>query len=196
MVNSAVKKEPFTGLVLAGGRSTRMGRDKALLRLPDGRTLLERAVAILREAGAGEVIVSTGSGRSYGMPGTCEVVDDLPDKGPLAGLVAGFAIAADERIVVLAVDLPHITREFVIDLLGLATAQRGIVPMRTDLAEPLAAVYPRSAYESARVALRGGRLSLQEWVRGLHQAGLVNLQRLDEAQLPLFANWNTPEECR
>jgi molybdopterin-guanine dinucleotide biosynthesis protein A len=173
-----------------------MGRDKASLALPDGRTLLERAVSILREAGAAEVIVSTGDARSYGLPDTREVCDEQADQGPLAGLVAGFAAAAHEHVAVLAVDLPHMTAEFMKGLLSEATTRCGVVPTRGELAEPLAAVYPLSACILARAALNNGRLSLQPWVRELHRAEVVRLRPLGEQELAVFANWNSPEECR
>jgi len=173
-----------------------MGSDKALLMLPDGRTLLERAVAVLREAGAGEIIVSTGNGSSYGLADTREVRDEQADKGPLAGLGAGFAAAAHERVAVLAVDLPHMTAAFMEGLLAQTTEQSGVVPTRGDLAEPLAAVYPRSAGTSAQTALNDGRLSLQAWVRELHQKGRVGLRPVTEQERTFFANWNSPEDCR
>lgn len=89
----------FTGVVLAGGRSSRMGRDKATLPW-GGATLLERMVDQLRQAGAGRVIVS---GRPEFAGG---VADDAPGRGPVAGLASCLRHCGDGLLVVVPVDLP------------------------------------------------------------------------------------------
>lgn len=89
----------FTGIVLAGGRSSRMGRDKA--ELPWGRgTLLDRMVESLRDAGAREVVVS---GRPGGQGG---VADAWPARGPVGGIASVLPRVADGDFVVVPVDLP------------------------------------------------------------------------------------------
>ena len=125
------------GLILAGGRSTRMGRDKATLRV-GGERLLERQVRVLREAGVSEVALSLGPAagvRSAGedaMPaggptdpaagaaipsGLPIVRDAAPDAGPLAGIVAGLEWAAPRPLLVLAVDMPRVEPGFLRRLL-------------------------------------------------------------------------------
>lgn len=92
----------FMGVVLAGGKSTRMGRDKALLELA-GRTLLDRAVDLLRQAGAAPIVVS-GHRPSY---------DSVPDlwkgRGPLGGLASVLKarpLSPGRGLIVLPVDAP------------------------------------------------------------------------------------------
>lgn len=90
----------FTGVVLAGGRSSRMGRDKAAL--PWGHaTLLDRMVELLKTAGATRVLVSGER------PGHAGIPDLLPGRGPVGGLHAVLA-QADGRVVVVPVDLPRL----------------------------------------------------------------------------------------
>ena len=91
---------PCIGVVLAGGRSSRMGRDKALLGWR-GRPLLEHQLDVLREAGADEVRVS-GSREDY-----AGIADAVPQAGPLGGL-AGIAqaLAGDVELLVIPVDMP------------------------------------------------------------------------------------------
>jgi molybdopterin-guanine dinucleotide biosynthesis protein A len=117
-------------------------------------------MGVLREAGAGEIIVATGAGRSYGFPETIEVTDTRPDGGPPAGIVAGFNAAAHDRILVLVVDLPQITAGFLRGLVDQSTKSRGVVPVRDGLAEPLAAVYPRTA-RGALISYPLGRRKLK-----------------------------------
>lgn len=87
------------GVVLAGGRSQRMGVDKARL-LWRGRTLLEHATAMLRDAGCSRVLVSG----DY--PGYACVPDQFPDRGPLGGLASVVAHAGEARWLVVAIDQP------------------------------------------------------------------------------------------
>lgn len=87
----------FTGVVLAGGRSSRMGRDKALLEI-DGRTLLDRAIALLDDAGATTVIVS--GDRPGGIP------DATAGLGPVGGIASVLPHVDDGAMVVLPVDMP------------------------------------------------------------------------------------------
>jgi molybdopterin-guanine dinucleotide biosynthesis protein A len=189
-------KIAFTGVVMAGGRSTRMGRDKALLKLADGRTLLEQAVETLRVLSATEVIVSIANAKSYGLPGTREIADVRPDCGPLGGLHACLVAAEHPLCAVLAVDVPAMTPEYLRGLLGRTKSGRGVVPMVDDSAEPLVAVYPKEALSEVERALDAGEFSLQKLVRRLEQAGLVECVPVAEGDRTLFANWNSPEDCR
>lgn len=185
----------FSGVVLAGGRSVRMGKDKALLTLPDGRTLLECAVDTLRQAGAGEVIVSVGSEKTYGVPGTREVQDSRADCGPMSGLHAALTAAKYPLCVVLAVDLPKMTAAYLSGLWRQSELGCGVVPVHDGQAEPLAAVYPREAGEEAQRALAEQNYSLQRWVRLLEALRRVKTVSIRQEERSLFANWNTPGDC-
>lgn len=89
----------FTGVVLAGGRSLRMGRDKALL-MRGGMTLLDRAIGLLRDAGAREVLVSGDRPMHAGIP-------DLGQRaGPVGGIAAVLPHCGDGTILVVPVDMP------------------------------------------------------------------------------------------
>ncbi len=89
----------FTGIVLAGGRSTRMGRDKATLPWADG-TLLDHMIATLRRAGATHVLVSGDRPAHDGIP------DAWPGQGPVAGIASALARCTDGVALVVPADLP------------------------------------------------------------------------------------------
>jgi molybdopterin-guanine dinucleotide biosynthesis protein A len=173
-----------------------MGQDKAALTMPNGHTLLGQAVHTLRAAGANEILVSVRQGQTYGLPGTREVTDPTENCGPLGGLVAALGATEAERIIVLAVDLPAMTDDYLRTLIAESTPTCGIVPMRGDFFEPLAAVYPHFAVHSARTALAAGRLSLQTWIRELAAAGLIKPTAIEPTKTGLFANWNTSGDCQ
>lgn len=91
----------FTGVVLAGGRSSRMGRDKALLDW-QGRPLIEHMMALLREAGAREVVVSGDRPDYRGIP------DASPGGGPLIGLLSVADALPEGELLVVPVDMPRL----------------------------------------------------------------------------------------
>jgi molybdopterin-guanine dinucleotide biosynthesis protein A len=184
----------LTGLILAGGRSSRMGQDKAGLILPDGRTLLERQAAVLRSAGVDTVIASVQRG-TRGLPvGLAAVYDAVPGAGPLAGLAAGLRAVPAGRVMVLAVDMPGISVAQLVELLDLSTEECGAVPTLGGKIEPLVGIYPSALAASCQAALNGERRAVHEWVR----EEAINL-RLRLWEVPVtwtdaLRSWNTPED--
>jgi len=95
----------FSGAVLAGGASTRMGTDKALVDLGD-RRLVEVATSALTDAGASEVFVVGGQQEQLAALGLRVVEDDYPGQGPLGGVITALRAASEDIVVVLACDHP------------------------------------------------------------------------------------------
>jgi molybdopterin-guanine dinucleotide biosynthesis protein A len=157
----------LSGLILAGGRSSRMGRDKATLKLPDGRTLLQRQADILRATGVTNLFVSVRPGSEIHLPGATLVPDVTLDAGPLAGIAAGLRAAPAGLVLVLAVDMAEMQSAHLRQLLELATASRGVVPMLAGHYEPLAAIYPSTLASSAEAAVAAGQLAVHQWVRSV-----------------------------
>lgn len=138
----------WTGVVLAGGRSSRMGRDKALIEV-DGRSLLDRALDKL-DPHVAELLV-IGEPEKYGHVGPFVMADEWPGKGPLGGLVTAMRYASNDKLLVVACDMPGLNeRLFTLLKAQLGTATDAVVPRHDGLSEPLAAAYHRNA----RAALR------------------------------------------
>lgn len=186
-----------TAFVLTGGKSTRMGQDKAALRLPNGMTLLEHAIATC-SAVAGQVGILGPRARyaSYAWAG--EIVEDvIPDRGPLGGIHAALAATTTEWNLVLAVDVPGITAEFLRWLLREArnTGKFVTVCAVDGQQQPLCGVYRRAFGEFAAKALRENR----NRVNGAFPPGqtrVISEQEIVAAGFApeMFANVNTPEE--
>ena len=185
----------FSTLILAGGRSRRMGRPKAFLPV-EGETLLERAVRIARELNPVEVLISGRAGHDYSaLPGCRVVLDREPDLGPLGGIERGLASSRTPLLLVLAVDLPHITAAFLRRLLGHCDASIGVVPRLDGRLEPLAAVYPTTSHRLADRLLAQRQLAAQTFANACLLAQAVRILELGGPEAALFRNWNTPADA-
>lgn len=197
-MSSALSHFPISGAILAGGKSSRMGRDKAFLPFPapDGPPLIARQAALLRELGITDLLISGRPETDYAstVPDARVILDATPDAGPLAGLSAVLAAARHERTLVLAVDLPHMTAGCLRTLIAAALPPAGIVPLGPHGYEPLAALYPRTLLPLIDRALASRDLSLQTLIRSAREADLVKTFPLCETDLPPYTNWNSPQD--
>ena len=188
---------PFAAVLLAGGQSRRMGRDKALLPLPDGRRLWERQLGVLRALEPAELFIS-GPARG-GFPADVPLLaDETPGLGPLAGIAAALKAMRSPRAVVLAVDLPAMATGFLRGLLDgheREPARPGVIPQTAGgFFEPLAAIYPRAAAGLAEERLRGDDRSLQAFARALIAGKLAVAHPVQTSDAGLFVNWNQPQD--
>jgi molybdenum cofactor guanylyltransferase len=165
--------ERFTGAVLTGGKSTRMGRDKALIEV-DGVPLAVRAATALRVASASGVFAVGGDLDALEALGVDARPDLYPGEGPLGAILTAFAAASTDLVVVLACDLPNVDADTVRRLLEAIGEHAAAVP-RTDRAHPLCAVY--------RVSRCGDRLgqAFANGERTVHRA----VETLDVARVHL-----------
>jgi molybdopterin-guanine dinucleotide biosynthesis protein A len=120
------------------------------------------------------------------------VPDKIQDAGPLAGIASCLEAAQTKLLLVLAVDLPNITPEYLVSLIQEATPGRGVVPAIWDQLEPVVAVYPVEAVTTAFASLQRGERSLQAFARRLEQNGLITIRKVTAAEEALFRNWNSP----
>lgn len=186
-----MKSDSLTAVLLAGGRSRRMGRDKAFLDV-GGQPLWCRQAAKL-EAVAGEVFLSVRDAESAPESPMRKIFDPSGARGPLGGLAAALRAAGFARVLVLAVDLPAMTPEFLRLLAAGASADCGLVPELDGFYQGTAAVYPRVLLPLVEEVLAGGDVSFQHLIRRALTAGMMAVRPVAEEERPLFANWNTPD---
>jgi len=158
----------LTGLLLAGGASTRMGTDKAALDV-DGEPLAHRLSGVLGRVCA-TVLVASGDGARLDWLGLPQVADVVPDSGPLAGLIAGMEAAPTPLVAALAVDMPNASAAVFRLLAELVTGHDAAVPLTRDGLQPLHAVYAASAAAALRQAFASGERSVQRALEGLDVA--------------------------
>jgi molybdopterin-guanine dinucleotide biosynthesis protein A len=185
----------LTAVLLAGGESRRMGRDKATIAF-EGRPLWMRQLELLRALGPEHIFVSARITPSWLAPEAELLLDDPPSRGPLSGLTKALAVMRTTHLIALAVDMPFMTSEQLRCLWGLALRGLGVVPLIGDRAEPLAAVYPREAAPDFALALAGVDFSLQHVVRKLAAAGRGRLFSVPAEHGHFYRSVNEPGDVR
>ncbi|GLZ52815.1 molybdenum cofactor guanylyltransferase [Actinomycetospora sp. NBRC 106378] len=192
-------------VVLAGGRSSRMGRDKALLSWADG-TLLDHVVAVARRAGCGPVVVVGAAGfpRPVDGEGVLAVTDDEPGRGPLQGIATGLTAAAGAgraTAFLCSVDLPRLHPAYVGAVLAALGDAEVALPVLHGHRQPLAAAYrttlgPRATGLLAAGARRPAELFAVSEVREITADDLLAdpVVRAADPGLRAVADVDTPEE--
>jgi molybdopterin-guanine dinucleotide biosynthesis protein A len=175
-----VADRELTGVLLVGGASTRFGSPKAVASF-DGETLAQRAWRLLGDACDERIAVGK---HADGLELPFELVDDDTDvRAPIAGVVAGLRAAAYDTVVVIPVDMPHLTAG---SLHELAAACRQVAVPHTG---PLPGAYRRTALPALEHALATGELSLRDAIRDLDVATV-------DLDASVLLNVNTPDDVR
>jgi molybdopterin-guanine dinucleotide biosynthesis protein A len=170
-----------------------MGRDKATLRFQGGR-LWQHQLGLLRNLQPDQIFVSAREDPVW-RPSDCEfVADEPPSRGPLSGLVASLRRLRTPHLLVLAIDMPFMTAEYLCSLLGKLEPACGVLPVIERHAEPLAAVYPVEAEGDAGAALSGQDFSLQSFTQQLIQSGKLKSVAVAKDETQLFQNLNEPAD--
>jgi molybdenum cofactor guanylyltransferase len=192
-VESHDRVESVTAFVLAGGRSSRMGADKALLQFGNSN-LLQIALDKAKRVCSQPIIV--GDRRRYSAYGPV-IEDRFPGCGPLGGIHAALRETYTDLNVVVSVDTPLMIPEFLLWLVQSAAAgsETVTVPESDGKPQPLCAVYRRALLPVIESALKAGELK----VTGIFSA--VSTRTISEAELraagfppEIFYNVNTPAE--
>ena len=176
-----------SAILLAGGKSSRMGRDKAALPFR-GMTLLEWQLQRLWSLGGGDIMLS---GLRREMAGIRVVADEFPGRGPLSGLHACMKAAARPSCLVLSVDVPLAPLPALAELVRVHRATGGKVTLlrHGDKWEPLMGVYQSELFRDAERILQEKNTAVR---RLLDETGFQVMDwPHDEG---LFLNCNTPED--
>jgi molybdopterin-guanine dinucleotide biosynthesis protein A len=185
----------FSAVLLAGGESRRMGRDKATI-VFHGRPLWQRQLQILRDLGPEKIFVSARESPSWLPFDTELLLDEPPFRGPLSGLTRALSSTQTSHLAVLAVDMPFMTSKQMQVLWSLAKPGCGVLPMIGDRAEPLAAIFPQEADSDSFAALAGDNFSLQRLSRSLVQEGKLRVLQVSQSETRLYRSANEPGDLR
>jgi molybdenum cofactor guanylyltransferase len=181
---------PASCVLLAGGKSSRMGTNKALLRFASGQTVIERIVARVREL-VSEVLLVTNSPAEYAFLGLPMFGDAYPGASSLGGIYTGLFHAASPRALVLSCDLPLVDASLLEHLLALPFDYDVLMPYIDGRQQPLHAIYARSCLPAMQAQIEAGDLKIVRLLETL-SGRVVTEADLTPAWLRSFRNMNTP----
>jgi molybdopterin-guanine dinucleotide biosynthesis protein A len=182
------------GFVLAGGRSSRMGREKALLEIGGVPLIFRTARLVESVTGSATVVGETEGIRALGLR---TVADDWPGVGPLGGIATALRVSKARWSLVVACDLPYLTKAWLAYLAAraLASDADAVIAMNESGAEPLCAAYGASAEAAIRSAVSAGNLRVRTMLENLRGEVIEpeEWKRFDSDGY-LFKNMNSPED--
>jgi molybdenum cofactor guanylyltransferase len=182
-------------IILSGGKSSRMGKNKALLPFKD-KTNIERIRDELQSL-FDDIILVTNDPESYEFLNLKTVSDEFPGKGPLAGIHAGLMASDYEENIVVACDMPFISADLAATLVQNLKHNDAIIPVINGKQHPLFAAYQKRIVPEIEACLTEDRL------RVIHLLDKLNVRYLEENDLQaysdgsldeIFFNMNVPEE--
>ena len=168
----------LTGILLCGGKSLRMGTDKALLELKQ-LPMVTYPLRILQKW-CTEIIISANDSR-LDFLGYPIIPDEIKNIGPMGGLHACLMKSTNSRNIILACDMPLITGELLQKMLSVPSKYDAVVPMINQRPEPLYAIYQKSILPKIEQAIDGKTYSLQKLLSQLNVFYMdMNVQQTNE----------------
>ena len=169
----------MTSIVLAGGKSSRLGGNKAL-EIVGGKSLIQRVVEQLSLVS--EQILIVGTSYRFGLPGDYSIeykADLYPGKGPLGGIYTGLVAAKSFYNLVVACDMPFLNVELLRYMIKLAPGFDAVVP-RVKRIEPLHAVYSKNCLDGMKTQLENNQLVIARFL------DIISVKYLEQAECQEF----------
>jgi molybdopterin-guanine dinucleotide biosynthesis protein A len=183
----------MTGVILSGGKSTRMGENKAFLSV-NGERLIDRTIRLFRNL-FNEVIIVTTSPLDYLDQDAAIVTDIHPGKGALGGVYTGLFYAREEYAFIAACDMPFLNRPFIEYMMAQATGYDIVVPTTIKGPQSLHAVYARRCLPAMRGLIERNHLKITGFYPGHRMLKIAPEVILSfDPNERMFFNVNTPDD--
>ena len=185
-----IEQKDITGIILAGGKSTRMGSDKGFLKL-NGVSFMEYSITAMKPLVSEIIIVSNNP--DYDIFNLKRVEDVIKEPGPLAGIYTGLKTSKTEFNLVLSCDVPLITKEILEMLIEAQDRQSDIIQIVSQgKSMPLIALYKKCCETQFYKLLKNNERRLQVAV---NQCKVKNITLSSQTEL-FTKNINTPEDLK
>lgn len=185
-----------TAIILAGGKNTRIGKNKAFIQLSTGETILQNAINMLQPIFP-EIIIVTNQKDAYQKFNVPVVEDLIKESGPLGGIFTGLCYSTSKHNFLVACDMPFIKPALIKLLLEEIGNYDAVIPDVDGEVEPLFALYSKNCISVMFEHLQKQSLKIREVLGELHlkKIGAKEIDRLDPEHLSFF-NINTEEDLR
>ena len=185
----------LSAVLLTGGESRRMGKDKATA-LFQGKPLWQVQLNLLRELRPAEIFLSARSDPGWRPADVTFAADKPPSRGPLSGVAASLGRIRTKHLITLAIDMPFMNEKYLRFLCDQTEPGRGVLPMIGGRAEPLAAIYPVEAHIDFMLALSGLDFSMKITTQRLVSAGMLRAISVKKQDQHFFRNLNEPADFK
>ena len=183
-----MKQLNITGIVLSGGKSSRMGQDKSLMEF-NGKPLIQYAIDTLKTI-CHQVVISSNR-PDYAFTG-CDVWPDEVDiQAPIAGIYTCIRCSSSERNIILSCDMPLVDSRLFEYLLMMDAGYDAVIPEHGNNMEPLCGVYNKSAVPLLAACIAAKQFSLQHFIRSAGSRLIEIGPGLNFYSNNLFTNINT-----
>ncbi|MBN2888436.1 MAG: molybdenum cofactor guanylyltransferase [Deltaproteobacteria bacterium] len=184
---------PLTGIILAGGRSSRLGGgDKPWIEI-GGQPVIRRLLTVMAPV-CQEILISSSNPQPYGHLGIPIVPDLVPGLGALGGLYSSLCQASHEYAFVVAGDMPFVGEQAIRCLWSLRQSYDVVLPRSADGRQPLHALYSRACRQPIREQLKNGHLKISSFFPQVRVFELLTASRPDAFEPHQFFNLNTPAD--
>jgi len=189
-------KKTMTGIILAGGKNSRMGLEKAFLEI-GGIRLIDRILGVYQEIFS-EIIIVTNEALAYMEFAESVIVTDIyKEKGALGGIYTGLFYASYDYSFVAACDMPFLNKDFIIYLTEQAGKYDIIVPSLSDGLQPLHAIYSQNCLSPIKRLLIADKLKITGFYKEMRLLS-ISEEKIKSFNKDghLFLNVNTPEDLK
>lgn len=184
-----MKKEPITGVILAGGKSLRMGTDKGLVLL-NGKKLIEHVLDAVASVTDNVIIIAnSNSYNGYGYPVYEDIIKDC---GPMGGIYTALQKSDADKNLILSCDIPFITSPMLSFIISHSFGAEIVVPKHEEKIEPLCAVYSKKCAEKFKQLLEKKEWKMQSALKYFNTKE-IEISTIKEIEKN-FININTPQE--
>ena len=180
----------ITGIILAGGRSKRMGTDKAFLTL-NGKTLLERSIELIQPFC--DTILISSNNTAHKKSGYKIIPDEIPDCGPIGGIYSCLKQSETVWNFVISVDSVFVEPEFVKFLISEIEEFDAVVPVHSKGKEPLIALYHKNCLIEIEKMLNLGDFKMHNLINSINTKWIASQNWVNKYP-QLFRNLNRPED--
>lgn len=181
----------MTGIILAGGKSSRMGFNKALIEI-NGLKIIERTVNLFKEI-FDEIIIITNTPLEYEKFDVKIAADLIKDAGALGGIYTGIFHASSNYSFIAACDMPFLDKDIILKMLDIAFDSDTIVPFADDRFHPLHAVYSKNCLKPMEEAIKSNDLRINNLLKKVRTKKVEDIFAKESAVLSLW-NVNTTED--
>jgi len=182
-----------TGIILSGGKNTRMGSNKALLTI-DGERLIDRTVTLFKELFS-EVIIVTNAPREYLDQDVAIATDVFKGKGALGGIYTGLFYATHEHVFAAACDMPFLQKPFMTFMMEQVGKNDIVVPVEAEGYQPLHAIYSRRCMVPMKRLMDEDRLKVTGFYKGMKILTIPEeTTRAFDPSGRMFLNINSPTD--